>query len=119
MDKDKAIIVLYGVFFVGLFLLSLYTPESERSATQGAFLAENLDSEDAIRAEQQKYFRSRAEDEAEYYKSVQPKDMDDDPDFFDRPHPLEEKPLQQAPLQEESLDETPLEENPLQEKLLR
>lgn len=122
MDKDKAIIVLYGLFFLGLFALSIYSPDSEGQGKKGlndsSLIAQYDKMEEEMEAEQQKYYRSRAQDEEQYYRSVEPQ-VNDDPEFFNRPHPLEEKPLEEEPLQEDPLEEKTLEENPLQEDPLR
>lgn len=53
--------------------------------------------EEQIRQEQGKYYRSLQQDEDQYYQEVSPGD-NDDPDFFDESHPLQEAPLQEEPL---------------------
>lgn len=54
--------------------------------------------EDQIRQEQSKYYRSLQQDESQYYREVSPED-NNDPNFFDESHPLQEKPIQEEPLE--------------------
>lgn len=122
MKKTNSIIMLFSLFFVALFLLSIFVPNAGYTRTENNYEtspnAQFDKMEKEIKEQQHKYYKSREEDEAEYYRSVAPHDMDN-PDYFQRSHPLQEKPLEERPLQEKPLQERPLQEKPLQEKLLR
>lgn len=127
MDKTNGVVILFSAIFVTLFGLSIIIPEPERarsgnkkeaSLNDVPLIAQEVPLEEQLREERAKYYKSRAEDEAEYYREVAPHDIDD-PDFFERSHPLQEGSLQEEPLEERPLQERPLQERPLPEKLLR
>lgn len=122
MDGSNRIIMLFGSFFIGLFLLSIFAPNFGHLQTEKSLdtslIAQYGEMEDKIKEEQHKYYRSRAEDEEEYYKEAAPHDIDD-PNYFDKSHPLQEDSLQERSLQEKPLEERPLEERPLELNPLR
>ena len=48
--------------------------------------------------EQHETYKSQAEDEAQYYEETAPPDINADPDYLMRDHPLQEEPLQENPI---------------------
>jgi len=127
MDRTNNIIILFSTIFFVLFFLSVFMPDTRHPYQEKSKGTELIAQEDIpidnpverkIREEQLKYYKSRAEDEADYYRQVAPHDVDD-PSFFQRSHPLQEGTLREAPLQESPLPENRLQEKPLPEKPIR
>jgi hypothetical protein len=103
MDKTNSVLVLFGSFFITLFFMSLFMPDARIifNDTQ-PFVAQMFDRENSFgtedRAEKRdeedkrEYRENREDDEAEYYRNIPPRDMDDS-SFFEKDDSLKEKSL--------------------------